>query len=191
MSHRTFTLFFAVVCAAAFSVVASGAQGQAPEPNAATPAAGQSSGDGSEQNSEQPSPAKKVWTNDDLSGLSDPHGQPRISTSSPGAAKSSDAARKPVAKGKDAKWYRDNITKLQAKIPALGEQINALQAAIDGKPTGNGTESVRPRGVKADSWPTEMDALKKQRDSIQNQIDALYDEARRNDIPSNALPVAQ
>jgi len=188
MSQRALLLLMVFVW-----IVASpgGARGQAAAQsgvNTAPPASGQAveQNSGSVQNSAQPAPAKKVWTNEDVSGLRD---QSVISTFSPSNAKSSTPGQKPSPKGKDAKWYRENINKLQAKIPPLDEQIAALQSAIDGKPTGNGTESARPRGVKADSWPVEMDNLKKQRDGIQGQIAALYEEARRSGVPSDALPL--
>jgi hypothetical protein len=186
MSHRALVLLMVFV----WILASPSARGQAaaqsgvnPPPSASGQTVEQNSG--SVQNSAQPAPAKKVWTNEDVSSLRD---QSVISTFSPSNTKSSTPGQKPSSKGKDAKWYRDNISKLQAKIPPLDEQIAALQSAIDGKPTGNGTESARPRGVKADSWPVEMDNLRRQRDGIQGQIATLYDEARRNGVPSNALP---
>jgi hypothetical protein len=53
------------------------------------------------------------------------------------------------------------------------------------------TESSRPLGVKADSWPAEINNLKKQRGTLAAQIDTLYDQARRSGIPSSALPLQQ
>ena len=163
------------------------ARGQTPA-QAGADAAAATSGQTSGQNSAQPAPAKKVWTNEDVSGL---RADSVISTFSAPNAKPSASGPRPASKGKDAKWYQAQISKLQAKIPPLNDQIDELQAAIDGKPTGNGTESARPRGVKADSWPVEMDHLKKQRDAVEGQIGDLYDQARRDGIPSNALPLQQ
>jgi hypothetical protein len=183
------------VSIAASPLVARG-QGQAPAPSAPAdsqkevPSDTQSAAPSPGQNSTPQAPAKKVWSNEDVNGLRDPS----IASSLPPAptkAQSSATGRKPPANTKDAKWYSDTITKLQAKIPPLDDQIAELQAAIDGKPTGNGTASERPRSVKADSWPVEMDNLEKQRDGIQSQLDALYDQARRSGIPSSALPPQQ
>jgi hypothetical protein len=92
------------------------------------------------------------------------------------------------AKNRDAKWYRDQIARLQAKLPPLDAQIAELQAAIDGKPTGDAVKSTRPRGVKADSWPNELVALQKKRDDTAAQIAALQDEARHNGVAPNTLP---
>ena len=175
MSHRSLVLLLVFVVVAASPIVA---RGQTPAQNGtdtAPSASGQAAGQSSAQNSGQQVPAKKVWTNDDVSGLRD---QTVISTFSTPNAKPSAAGQRPASKGKDAKWYQARIGKLQAKIPPLDEQIDSLQAAIDGKPTGNGTES-----------PVEMDNLKKQRDAAQGQLDALYDQARRDGIPASALPL--
>jgi len=181
MSHRTLLLLLVFVWIAASPRAV---HGQEPAPNAAPAVATQTA----TQSSDQQAPAKKVWTNDDVSDLRD---QSVISSFGTSKAKSSASSQRPTSKGKDAKWYRDQITKLQGKVPPLDDQIAELQATIEGKPTGNGKESARPRGVKADSWQAEMNGLQKQRGAILSQISALYDDARHNGIPSGDLPVQQ
>ena len=64
----------------------------------------------------------------------------------------------------------------------------ALQAAIDGKPTGDARKSTRPYSVRVDDWSAERDELGKKRDEIAAKISDLQDEARRNGVPANALP---
>jgi hypothetical protein len=131
-----------------------------------------------------PPAAKKVWTNDDLSGL---HNQPAISTgvSNSVRARPAQSAQNPR---RSAAWYRDQILRLQSKLPPLDEQIAELHAAIDGKPTGDARKSVRPYSVRLDSWAAELDQLNKKRADISDNITELRDEARRNGIPANALP---
>jgi len=118
-----------------------------PEPPAPTKA---------EASSAAQTPSKKVWTNEDVKT---PEGQPEVSTFQPenrGTSQPDGKVRgKSGASGKnnrDAKWYQDQIAKLQAKVPPLDAQIAQLQAAINGDPTGDAKSSIRPRGVKADSW---------------------------------------
>lgn len=147
------------------------------------------------QNAELPSQAastasaqpasKKVWTNDDVSGLRE---DSTVSTLTQPNAKPAKTGAKPAPKGRDAKWYQNQISRLQAQIPPLDTQIAELQAAIEGKPTGNSKESTRPLGVKADPWPVELDQLQKKRDGIQAQISALEDQARHDGVPPGALP---
>lgn len=133
----------------------------------------------------EPATGKKVWTNDDVSGfLTDPAISTFRSTTAP------TRPAKPLASGpkKSAAWYRDQISKLQAKIPPIDAQMAALQAAIDGKPTGDARKSTRPYSVRLDDWSAERDQLGKQRDEITAKIADLQDEARRNGVPANALP---
>ena len=143
----------------------------------------------SAQAADSSNPPKKVWTNDDVSAT---HAQPDASqpenrgTSQPGAKPHSKSAASP--KYKDAKWYQDQIARLQAKVSPLNEQIAQLQAAIHGDPTGDAKTSTRPRGVKADSWESELAQVQKQRDDIVEKIAALQDEARHNGVAPNALP---
>ncbi len=187
MSYRALILSFVLVCVVPACPLLAHAQAPTSNPAAEAPTA---SGQTPAQSSVQQTPAKKVWTNEDVGEL---RNESAISTfgsnSKSSTAKSSSAGQKPASKGKDAKWYRDQITKLEASVPPLDDQIAELQAAIDGKPTGNGTESARPRGVKADSWPVEMDNLQKKRSTVLSQINALYDDARHNGIPDSALPL--
>lgn len=94
--------------------------------SAPAPAPAQTSGSTQSQSQTQ-APQKKVWTNDNLGGL---HSQPDDSSAAaqPGSA----VAAKPRSR-KDAKWYHDQIAKLQAQIPPLDKTIAELQAALDGK----------------------------------------------------------
>jgi hypothetical protein len=134
----------------------------------------------------QPTP-KKVWTNDEMSTL-DPHaGVSAVGTSN---ANSTTSGGKPRAtsKNRDPKWYQDQISKLQAKIPPLDKQIAELRAALDGKPTGDAKRSTRPTGVKTDDWSRELADLQKKRGDTLAQISALQDQARHNGVAPNALP---
>ena len=156
-------------------------------PPPATPPAPAQAADSAAQ-----TPTKKVWTNEDVKT---PPGQPEVSTFQPenrGTSQPDGKLRGRSAaspkNNKDAKWYQDQIAKLQAKVPPLDAQIAELQAAIKGEPTGDAKSSTRPRGVKADSWASELAQLQKQRDDIVDKIAALQDEARHNGVSPNALP---
>lgn len=131
------------------------------------------------------SPVKKVWTNDDLKGSPNDAG----ASNTPGPKLSSAASREKIAspRGHNAKWYSDQIAKLQARIPPLDAQIAELQAGLDGKAMGDGKSSQRPRFVKQDDWSNELRQLQTQRADILNRINELEDEARHNGIPNSAL----
>lgn len=178
--------FAAAIVFAAASASAARAQCAAPPAVNPAPAPAAAQDSAANPSTAQPAP-KKVWTNEDMNGL-DPHAG--VSTVGNAPADSSKPGQKrPVnAKNRDAKWYRDQIAKLQAKLPPLDAQIAELQAAIDGKPTGDAIKSTRPRGVKADSWANELADLQKKRDDTVAQIAALQDEARHQGVAANTLP---
>jgi chaperonin cofactor prefoldin len=92
---------------------------------------------------------------------------------------------KPNAKGKDAGWYRTQISKLQAQIPPLDEKISQLQAALNGQTV---TSTRQYGGTKPDDWRDELSRFQKQRDDIDTKIAALEDQARHDGVPENELP---
>jgi len=128
--------------------------------------------------------AARVWTNDDLSTLRSDNGASNHPAS---RAKLSTTAAKPStpSRGKDAKWYHDQIAKLQAQLPPLDSQISNYQAALAGKPV----DTTRTYSwAKPDDWSVQLAQLQQKRDGISSKIAALEDEARHNSIPANALP---
>ena len=150
--------------------------------NAPAPAPAQSSG--SAQSQPQPqTPQKKVWTNENLGGS---HSQPDDSsaTAQPDSNAGSAAAAKPKSK-KDAKWYHDQIAKLQAQIPPLDKTIAELQAAIEGKTL---NEPLRYGGNRIGDWKEQLQQLETKRQDTLDKIAALEDQARHNGVATNALP---
>jgi hypothetical protein len=133
--------------------------------------------------SQQQTPQKKVWTNDNLGG---PHSQP---TDTPGSTQqnsnSGSAAPAKAKSKKDAKWYHDQIARLQAQIPPLDKTIAELQAALDGKTL---NEPLHYGGNRIGDWKEQLQQLQTKRQDTLDRIAALQDEARHNGIEPNALP---
>jgi hypothetical protein len=170
---------FGLVAAATSAYAQAPSSQPAPSNSASVQSPGQDS-------SAPPAPTKKVWTNEDM-GKS--QGQPEISTFKSADSKNGNAVAKPhPAHPHDPGWYRDQIAKLQAQIPPVDKQIAEIQAAIDGKPTGDTVQSTRPAGVKFDSWQHELTQAKQKREDILDKISALQDEARHNGVNPNQLP---
>jgi hypothetical protein len=185
MRHRPliFSAAFLLVSGAAAS-----AHAQNSPSSAATPAAGQSSVTNDSTSAPATPAPKKVWTNDDVTDL---RGESTISTvGQPNAKNGAKPGDKPApnAKNGNAKTYQAQIARLEAQIPRLDAQIAELQAAIDGKPTGDGKTSQRPRGVKVDDWSVEMQELQKKRGDALEKIAAIKDQARHQGVPPNTLP---
>lgn len=173
MRHR-FLLFLAT---SLFVATIAAAKTQSCSPGNATQTPNQTS-------TSTPPTAKKVWTNDDVSGLRSDAPLSTVGSTDPKA----EVKPAPAVRNRNANAYQARLTRLEAQIPPLERQIAELQAAIEGKPTGDAKTSQRPRGVKADDWNVELQQLEKKRDSIQDQIAALKDEARHHGIPPNTLP---
>ncbi|MFZ0784581.1 MAG: hypothetical protein WA369_15705 [Candidatus Acidiferrales bacterium] len=163
---------------------ASHAAAQTNTTGATNPSPGQSAEAGSQAPSApvQP-PAKKVWTNDDVTGLRE---DSVISTFSAPRPKATNNGAKPSnPKGKGTQWYQNRIAGLEAKLPPIDDQIGQLQAALSGQTV----NTVRKwGGTKPDDWRVELADLQKKHDDIQDQINALKDQARHDGVPPSALP---
>jgi uncharacterized protein YukE len=178
------------VAAAIFVPRVARAQGSSAAGQTAAPAAAPAqpttsataSANGTSSATTAPAPAKKVWTNEDMSEV---HKNSVISTFSATSSKPGNAKAAGNAKGGNAKQYQDQITKLQAKLPPLDEQIAELQATLNGTAV-NSTRHYS--GTKIDDWHEELLQLQKQRDDVSAKIGALQDEARRNGVPANQIP---
>jgi hypothetical protein len=130
--------------------------------------------------------SSKVWTNDNIGSAGDGL---TPSPAAPGNKPVNASRPKPVSmRGRNAKWYGDQIAALEARIPPIDAQIVELQSALDGKATGDGKTSQRPRYAKIDQWPAELKELQGRRQTIVEKIDGLRDEARHNGISTNTLP---
>lgn len=190
MNRRMLTVL-ASFCAAAAGAVA--AQGQSTQPaqsqQSATPASqqqgasAQAASTASSQASSQPTD-KKVWTNDDVGDLRDHAPISTIGNSDPKSAKPADKPARP-AKGKDPKWYVDQIHALQAKIPPLDDKIQALKAALNGEQV---TTARQYGGSRPDDWRDQLQRLQKEREDVEAKIRALEDQARHDGVAPNLLP---
>lgn len=164
---RSVPIFLCLVCFVSAAAIPLSAQdGQATQPGGFSPQ--------TDQASAAPASAKRVWTNDDLSGL---HKEASISSFGSSPAPLKPAKTTSPTPRRSAAWYREQIAKFQAKIPP-----------IDGKPTGDAKKSERPYNVRADDWRAELNQLGKQRGDISDKISELRDQARHDGVPVSALP---
>jgi uncharacterized protein YukE len=146
------------------------AQNQQPAPLPA--AASETSGEPSQ------TPSKKVWTNDDF----DSHAA--AATAAKPAPKPKPAKSKP-ASGKNASWYRTQISKLNGQIADIDQQIASYQAALNGEPPPN--QGVQEYHMRRADWQAEIQKLNKQKQDLLDRISALEDEARHNGIEDGQL----
>jgi hypothetical protein len=194
MNSRTFCrVVFAVFLSTIFSIGGAFAQEQSNAPAQPVPAASQTTSpnpsaalntSGVPANGTQQTPAKRVWTDEDMGDL---HRDSVISTFSGTSTKPAKPSGKPAvgAKNKDAKRYQDQIAALRAKLPPIDDKIAQLQGVLNG----DTVQSTRTYGGnKIDDWHVELVNLQKQREDIETKVSALQDEARHNGVSDNQIP---
>jgi uncharacterized protein YukE len=128
------------------------------------------------------SPAKRVWTNDDVGDL---RGHSTISTVGVAKTKPEKQTNKPVANPETVRSYRERIVRLQGELPDLDSKIAELQGVLNGD-TVNSTRHAT--GTKIDDWHDELAKLQQQRTDVAAKISTLQDQARHNGVPENEIP---
>lgn len=181
MLRGTISVAFVSLCAFGAALAAPTARAQSTpssgtQPTAQAPTAPASA----------PTQERRVWTNEDMPSGKPANGAASQSGTNAGATKT--GTKNTGNQQRDARWYHDQILRLQEKLPPLEKDIAELEAAIRGKPTGDAATSSRPRGVKSDDWATELAQAKKQHDDVLAKIEALKDEARHRGVSPNDLP---
>jgi hypothetical protein len=126
-----------------------------------------------------PSPPKKVWTNDNLSGAS---------------GKASTAGDKgnqkyPLTKTADpatVEKIRKSLEKLQGQVADIKRQLATYKEFQKGEPVStNGYELNK--GYNRIPVEQQMVMLEKKKKDLETQIDALYEEARKKGIDPGLL----
>jgi len=155
------------------------AQNQQPTsaPNSAQPPAPTATIEASGAQSQPAS--KKVWTNDDF----DSHAA--ATAPKPAMAPKPKPAKSKTAAGKNASWYRTQISKLNNQIAVIDQQVASYQAALNGESPPN--QGVQEYHMRRADWQAEIQKLNKQKQDLLDRISALEDEARHNGIEDGQL----
>lgn len=122
--------------------------------------------------------SKKVWTNEDIKSagsvsiVGDPRNQKYPMTKAPDAAT--------IAK------YRNSLQKLQAQLAEVNRELQAYQDFADGKPVSEGGADLS-HGLKRTPVDQQAAKLQDKKKQLEEQIDAVYEEARKKGIESGQL----
>ena len=164
----------------ALSLVAA-AQQTSGTPTTGTDAAKQDSS--AKQAPQKPKP-KKVWTDDDLSKLK---GDVSVvgNTNSSGRKTISHSEESPWGTG-SAQQYRIRLAQLQAQMDQTDQKITELKNIESGSTSGNSGLQLHD-GYNTIPLPDQIKSLEEKKQQIQAQMDALYDEARKNGIEPGDL----
>jgi hypothetical protein len=140
----------------------------------------------------------KVWTNDDLATLGPPFETASQTSSTIPIAPSTAAHEVPDSNfdqgtprihlnpAQDPQWYSQQLATLEAEVAAIAskeEQLRNFRATGTGLPTGLNI-AAPCEGVGTDNLIAQLDARRRE---IEQQIDALDDTARQNDMPPGIL----
>jgi hypothetical protein len=117
---------------------------------------------------------KKVWTNDDFA---------QGSASAAPTAKEADLPRRSAdhANAQLASQLRGQLEKLQAQWKDAGQQLDELKRFQAGELSGDAGRQLHKRYNNA-PIPEQIARLEEKRKHLQDQIGAIYEEARRKGI---------
>jgi len=167
---------------------------------AALPAYGQTSQPPqTQQPAQKPPKAKKVWTNEDLAALSPNAPVSTATATAPAEGAAAEAAQAGVEKAagkpaqlppeKDPKVYQEKLDALHKRLADVETRIKSTQDAMSGSQGGsNALNLSQPTPVLRPA--DQLVALEKEKADIQQQIEDLETQAKRNglspgDIRSN------
>jgi len=180
MARLTTKAFVVLVCG---TFAASSCLGQS-SPSGSTSSQGTpSTGAATQTQASSPGPSadtkkKKVWTNDDVSGLNDP-------VSVVGNAKNSGTPALAAVDGKADSQYIANtkkqLEKLQAQLADTDKQLAALKDFMEGKRPESAGYQIN-RGYNREPVDQQVASLEDKKKQLQEKIGALLDEARKKGV---------
>jgi hypothetical protein len=133
--------------------------------------------------STDPAKQKKVWTNEDFSAVKNRESAASISKL---PSKSPSAANKPVDANYIAKTKKQ-LEKLQGDISDLDKQIAQLKSFSEGEPVSPSGAIKINKSYNRDPIDFQIRELQDKRNQLQDQMDALLDEARKKGVEPGQL----
>lgn len=138
--------------------------------------------------------AKKVWTNDDLDELRAQSHWASGSDSSSGTSAQAGTTEAgptenkpaPLPREKDPETYQKKLAALRAQLGQIDSQIRSLRNSMNTPISGGNGVNLSTATVTGRP-ENQIEALEKQKQQIQQQIDAVEAEARRNGISPGDL----
>jgi chromosome segregation ATPase len=120
-----------------------------------------------------PAKPKKIWTNDDVAAAS--------GSNSPATKSKNDSASSSDTNTKLAKHLHDRLDTLEAQLRDTQKQLTDLKNFEAGE--GNGTAGRQlHKGYSMEPVPDQIAKLETKRQQLQEQINQVYDEARKKGI---------
>jgi hypothetical protein len=155
----------------------------------AVPCLGQSTGDSASGSTPPAAPAttnspttppaaKKVWTNDDIPSVKRP----------PAGKSSQDSKDTPAQTGDPATIdrIRKSLQKLQSQLDDVEKKLQAYKDFENGEAVSTGAREM-DKGVNRMPVDQQIIQLQQKKKDLENQMNDLYDEARKKGIDSGQL----
>ena len=129
----------------------------------------------------KPAAAKKVWTDEDMSSLTGPtyDATPNSKSSRPNSSRP-----RGYSGSANGDYYRNQINSLKAKIADIDQKIDNYEALVHGAAPGEGEKQS---GVRITDSRADIQALVKQRQTLQKQISDMEDQARHAGVEPGQL----
>jgi hypothetical protein len=146
--------------------------------SAASPAAPQ---DKTAATPADPKKTKKVWTNDDVGGLSGPVS---VVGNSKNPGKSGSSGK---ADGQYIANARKELAKLQSQMDDTNKQLADLTSFSEGKAAATSSGYQINKGYNREPVDQQITGLQAKKKELQGKIDALVDEARKKGVEPGDL----
>lgn len=174
-------LLFAALNCRAQSAGSDTSSSQSSSPAAGTPSTQtQTPNKEKDKNAKKP---KKVWTNEEVSGLNGPVsvvGDANAPTQAARRGTSADPGNSAIAR------LKEELQKLHAQLEQTDKQINDLKKVSSGETNGSGGVQLH-HGYNMVPIPDQLKQLEEKKKQIQARIDALEDDARKHGIEPGQL----
>lgn len=129
-------------------------------------------------NAPQAPKTKKVWTNEDVRSAG--------SVSVVGDQRNQNYTMTKHADAATIQKYKSNLQKLEAQLLDVNKQLKAFQDFAEGKPVSEGGQSIN-HGYSRVPVNQQTQKLLDKKKQLEQQIDDLYESARKNGIESGEL----
>jgi len=128
-----------------------------------------------------PTPAKKVWTNDDL-----PRAKSAVSViGAKHTPNEPQTATRPLASA-DVQRIKDDLAKVQAQLDLVNKRLETYEEFEQGKAVSQGGRDLS-KGYSRTPVDQQVAQLQEKKRQLENQISDLYDEARKKGIEPGQL----
>ena len=145
---------------------------RAQEPSSGAKSSGASSTSGATQPAAPVKP-KKIWTNDDFAAAS--------ASNKPALETKNDNRPASDINAKLAKQLHDRLDKLEAQLRDTEKQLVDLKNFEAGEGNGTGGRQLH-KGYSMEPVPDQIAKLETKRQQLQEQVNEVYDEARKKGI---------